>query len=110
MMKKIHVLAIVMMAVVCQPVFADNHAMNNDGINGDLERTRLAKLVQEIDFMQKRVAAIKRQAPSDDRLHFNYRALETDLRLMRSGITQYINASLKLGRVIKPLRGHYSEK
>jgi len=106
---RLAMLAIVMIAT-WQPSFAAGNAVNNGDINGDLERTRLAKLVREIDFMQKRVAVIKRQAPSDDRLHFNYRALQTDLRLMRSGITQYINASLKLGRAIKPFSGHYSEK
>ncbi len=78
-----------------------------ENINSDIERTNLAKLVQEIDFLSHRVDQIKNNAPIGQRLRFNYDALKNDLTLIRSGITNYINKSLKAGRSLTPISGQY---
>ena len=75
--------------------------------DAELERTHLAGLVEEIDFMLTRIEAIRVDAPDQQRVRFRYDDLQRDLRLMRSGITQYIQADLRAGRSIQPLTGRY---
>lgn len=73
----------------------------------DLERSRLAELVSEIDFLQKRVEEIRVDAPERNRLRFQYEDLKHDLALMRKGISDYIDADIREGRDITPLKGSY---
>lgn len=73
----------------------------------DLERSRLAELVREIDFLLTRVEAIRVDAPDQRRLRFQYNDLNHDLELMREGISDYIAAELRDGRNIAPLKGRY---
>ena len=73
----------------------------------ELERTQLAGLVEEIDFLLQRVETIRTDAPDQRRVRFRYDDLAQDLRLMRSGIAEYIQADLRAGRSIQPLTGRY---
>ena len=73
----------------------------------DIERRYLSELVKEIDFLSQRVDEIRPDAPDDRRLRFQYDDLKRDLRLLREGIRDYIEADLREGRVIKPLSGRY---
>ncbi len=77
--------------------------------DADLERSNLAKLVQEIDFLLTRVDEIKQDAASSQRIAFHYDTLKVDLSKIRSGINDHISQSLKAGRIIKPLTGQYHD-
>ena len=77
--------------------------------DADLERSNLAKLVQEIDYLITRVDEIKQDAASSQRITFHYDTLKADLNKIRTGINDHINQSLKAGRIIKPLTGQYHE-
>jgi RAQPRD family integrative conjugative element protein len=72
-----------------------------------LERSNLAKLVLEINFLISRVDQVKKEAPEEQRVRFHYDSLKTDLYKIRSGIYDHINQTLKAGRDLKPLSGHY---
>ena len=75
--------------------------------DADLERTNLAKLVHEIDFLIHRVDQIKRGSGDHQNLKFHYNILAEDLKKVRAGINSHINQTLHAGRIIKPLTGHY---
>ena len=77
---------------------------------GDIERNNLAKLANEIDFLIKRVDAIKQDRPADQRLIFDYGSLKRDLLMIRAGINEHISNSLKAGRAFEPVKGHYHKR
>ena len=72
------------------------------------ERTELAGLVKEIDFLLQRVDEIQSQESNPTgRLRFQYPDLRRDLERMREGISDYIEADLQIGRTFTPLSGSY---
>lgn len=75
----------------------------------DLERSNLAKLVKEIDYLMTRVEDIKQDVPAKQRITFHYETLKEDLNLIRVGINDHISQSLKAGRNLKPLSGQYHD-
>jgi len=75
--------------------------------NDELERSNLSKLVQEIDYLMTRVDDIQQDAPINQRITFHYDTLKNDLNMIRVGIIDHINQSLKAGRDLKPLSGQY---
>ena len=89
----------ILLTFFLNPVMAD----------ADLERSNLAKLVQEIDYLLTRVDEIKQDATSSQRITFHYDTLKVDLNKIRSGINDHINQSLKAGRKITPLTGQYHD-
>ena len=77
----------------------------------DIERRDLARLVEEVDFLIAQVQTINKTDYSShqpaSRLSFRYSLLEADLILIRAGIVEYIQRTLRSGREIAPLSGHY---
>lgn len=89
------------------PVFLLTFCMNSANADADLERNNLAKMVQEIDYLMTRVGDIQQDAPVNQRITFHYDTLKNDLNMIRVGINDHINQSLKAGRDLKPLSGQY---
>jgi RAQPRD family integrative conjugative element protein len=83
--------------------------MNSVNADADLERNNLAKLVQEIDYIMTRVDDIQQDASVNHRITFHYDTLKNDLNMIRVGINDHINQSLKAGRDLKPLSGQYHD-
>jgi len=83
--------------------------MNSVNADADLERNNLAKLVQEIDYLMARVDDIQQDSPGNQRITFHYDTLKNDLNMIRVGINDHINQSLKAGRDLKPLSGQYHD-
>ena len=75
--------------------------------DAELERSQLAGLVGEIDFLLKRVEKIRSDAPDRQRVRFRYDDLRLDLLKMRSGISEYIEADLRAGRTFEAITGRY---
>ena len=57
-----------------------------------------------------RVDDIKHVAPVNQRITFHYDTLKDDLNMIRAGINDHIQQSLKAGRDLKPLSGHYHDR
>ncbi len=83
--------------------------MNSVNADIDLERNNLAKLVEEIDYLMTRVNDIQQDSPGNQRITFHYDTLKNDLNLIRVGINDHINQSLKAGRDLRPLSGQYHD-
>ncbi|MCK4710457.1 MAG: hypothetical protein KAU21_17720, partial [Gammaproteobacteria bacterium] len=92
--------AISLLFLYQSPIFAD----------ADLERTNLAKLVYEINFLLNRVDQIKQDSAEHQKWKFHYNILADDLKKIQAGINSHINQTLHAGRNIKPLSGHYEKK
>jgi len=56
-----------------------------------------------------RVDDIQQDSPGNQRITFHYDTLKNDLNMIRVGINDHINQSLKAGRDLKPLSGQYHD-
>ena len=91
------------------PVFLLTLFINPVYADADLELSNLSKLVEEIDYLMTRVEDIQLDAPVNQRITFHYNTLKDDLNMIRVGINEHINQSLKAGRDLKPLSGQYHD-
>lgn len=76
--------------------------------DSDSERENLSRIIREIDYLIGEVSNIKKDAPDNQRINFEYNMLIDDLIKVRQGISDHINSSLDASRPIKPLNGVYS--
>ena len=90
---------VLLLTLFINPVYAD----------ADLERSNLSKLIQEIEYLMTRVDDIQQDAPLNQRIIFHYDTLKDDLNIIRAGINDHIQQSLKAGRDLKPLSGQYHD-
>jgi len=76
---------------------------------GERERSQLAQLAKEIDYLIQQADAIQSDAGADsrERIVFRYKDLVRDLTLVREGISDYIGAELRDGKPIPTLDGRY---
>ena len=72
----------------------------------DVERERLANLVQEVAYLRLQVADAARLAPGATRVQFRYDWLTTDLDLIERAIREHLDAP-RQPRAIVPLKGDY---
>ena len=71
------------------------------------ERAALARLEHEIAALEPLIREAQAQAPSNARIRFRYDWLRTDLRRVRRGIQDHIDAPRAEPRPVPPLRGDY---
>lgn len=78
---------------------------------GERERSRLAQLAKEIDYLIQQVDTIQTDADtsgdSRERIVFRYTDLVRDLTLVKEGISDYIDAELRDGKSVHALDGRY---
>ena len=72
----------------------------------DVERERLANLVQEVAYLRLQVADAARLAPGATRVQFRYDWLDRDLELIQHGIQEHFDAP-RQPRPAPSLRGSY---
>ena len=72
----------------------------------DVERERLANLVQEVAYLRLQVADAARLAPGATRVQFRYDWLDRDLELIQHGIQEHFDAP-RQPRPAPPLKGSY---
>jgi len=75
--------------------------------DSDAERAALARLAHEIQALGALVEEAERQAPADARIRFQYGWLRADLRRVRAGIAEHLNAPPGEPRAFEPLQGDY---
>lgn len=77
--------------------------------NSDAEREVLARLVHEIAILEPLINEAESQANPDARIRFRYEWLRQDLKKIRSGIQDHIDAPRNEPRIAPPLRGDYRQ-
>jgi RAQPRD family integrative conjugative element protein len=93
--------AVITAAMLCIAVVA--HA------DPDAEREVLARLIHEIRALEPLIVTAESQALPDTRIRFRYDWLRRDLRRIRDGIQDHIDAPRNEPRRFPPLRGDYRQ-
>ena len=75
----------------------------------DAEREALARLIHEIEALEPVIATAESQATPDARIRFRYDWLRQDLKRIRAGIQEHIDAPRSEPRKVPPLRGDYRQ-
>jgi RAQPRD family integrative conjugative element protein len=75
--------------------------------DADSERTELARLIHEIEQLERVIEEAESAADSVQRVHFQYPWLRTDLARVKAGIREYLESVPLTPRVITPLAGDY---
>lgn len=86
---------------------ASTYAADGPVDAASIERANLAKIVSELDYLNRRLETHARQVVDSGRYRFDYQALAADIRAMRSGIVEYIERDLSLAREYPALRKEY---
>ncbi|HFD80631.1 MAG TPA: hypothetical protein ENK05_09615 [Gammaproteobacteria bacterium] len=73
------------------------------------QRTELAELVHELDFLTHRVAQLAAEPSDTGRVRFRYGALQADLQRIRDGINRYLAAASRAPNRLQPITGDYLE-
>jgi RAQPRD family integrative conjugative element protein len=75
----------------------------------DAEREALARLIHELQVLESLIETAESQALPDARIRFRYDWLRRDLRRVRDGIQDHIEAPRNEPRRFPPLRGDYRQ-
>jgi len=75
----------------------------------DAEREALARLIHELQALESLIETAESQALPDTRIRFRYDWLRRDLRRVRDGIQDHIDAPRNEPRRFPPLRGDYRQ-
>ena len=75
----------------------------------DAEREALARLTHELQALESLIEAAESQALADTRIRFRYDWLRRDLRRVRDGIQDHVDAPRNEPRRFPPLRGDYRQ-
>jgi RAQPRD family integrative conjugative element protein len=75
----------------------------------EVEAAQLASIVTEINYLIKRIDMIENASKGlpKQRLTFRYQDLISDLKVVKGGISDFIEANIRDGRMIEPLDGRY---
>ncbi len=84
-------------------------SMSTVTMAGELERSELAQLAKEVQFLMQRAGEIQSEANTHppDQIAFRYDDLIRDLGKIKEGLSDYIGAELRDGNPITPLDGRY---
>lgn len=77
--------------------------------DADAERETLARLIHEVEALAPLIETAESQASPDARIRFRYDWLRRDLKRIRSGIQEHIDAPRAEPRTFPPLRGDYRQ-
>ena len=75
----------------------------------DGEREALARLIHEIEALSPLIETAESQASPDTRIRFRYDWMREDLKRIRAGIQEHIDAPRTEPRMFPPLRGDYRQ-
>jgi RAQPRD family integrative conjugative element protein len=75
----------------------------------DAEREALARLIHEIEALEPLIATAESQATPEARIRFRYDWLRQDLKRIRAGVQEHIDAPRNEPRKVPPLRGDYRQ-
>lgn len=90
-------LAVVGILATSTPALAD----------AEVERTELARLIHELEQLERVVQQAETSADSTQRIHFQYGWLRNDLARVKAGIREYLETVPLAPRTIAPLAGDY---
>lgn len=81
----------------------------NGHADPDGEREALARLIHELQLIEPLIASAESQAIPERRIRFRYDWLRQDLRRIRDGLQDHIDAPRNEPRTFPPLRGDYRQ-
>ena len=71
------------------------------------ERTALARLIHELEQLERLIEQAEAAAESSQRIHFQYDWLRGDLARVKAGICDYLESVPLTPRTVTPLAGDY---
>jgi len=75
--------------------------------DGQTERTELARLIHELEQIERLIEQAETAAESSQRIHFQYDWLRGDLARVKAGIREYLETVPLTPRTVTPLAGDY---
>jgi RAQPRD family integrative conjugative element protein len=75
--------------------------------DAETERTELARLIHEIEQLERVIEQADAQADSSQRVQFQYDWLRNDLARVKAGVREYLETVPLTPRTITPLAGDY---
>ena len=111
MIKKLFILGICIPSIFSTACFA----------NDATEKMYLTQILNQIDAMQPLIIAAEKSQPANTRIKFHYsqykdnhgklhNGLLEDIQAIKSGITQKLNNTSIVPRVVAPIKGDYLDK
>jgi len=73
----------------------------------ETEKTELARLIHELEQLERLIRQAEASAESSARVHFQYDWLRADLARVRAGIREYLETVPLVPRTVTPLAGDY---
>ena len=75
--------------------------------DAESERAELARLIDELEQLERVIREAEAAADSAQRIHFQYGWLRTDLARVKAGIREYLESVPLTPRTVTPLAGDY---
>ena len=73
----------------------------------ETEKSELARLIHELEHLERLIRQAEASAESTGRVHFQYDWLRTDLARVKAGIREYLETVPLVPRTVTPLAGDY---
>lgn len=73
----------------------------------ETERTELARLIHELEQIERLIQQAEAAADSTERIRFQYDWLRIDLARVKTGIREYLETVPLVPRTVTPLAGDY---
>lgn len=75
----------------------------------DEEHNALEKIIEELDQLNELIDKAERESDSTERIRFRYDWLRRDLKLVKNGIQDHLDAPSTEPRAFEPLHGDYRQ-
>lgn len=99
-MKRIAVFGVALVCVICATApLATTEA----------EQEALEKIVEELDQLNKLIDKAERESDPTERIRFRYDWLRRDLKLVKNGIQDHLDAPSTEPKTFDPLEGDYRQ-
>lgn len=99
-MRKASLLGIVIACVLC---------VGTPLATTDREQDALEKIIKELEQVNELIDKAERESDSTERIRFRYDWLRRDLKLVKNGIQDHLDAPSTEPRTFKPLQGDYRQ-
>ncbi len=75
----------------------------------DREQDALEKIIEELEQLNELIDKAERESDSTERIRFRYDWLRRDLKLVKNGIQDHLDAPSTEPKTFEPLQGDYRQ-
>lgn len=75
----------------------------------EAEEDALEKIIEELEQLNELIDKAERESDSTERIRFRYDWLRRDLKLVKNGIQDHLDAPSTESRTFEPLQGDYRQ-